>query len=100
MQGAENDLSGSAFAESENQKMIADMVRDFGKKKSCRRWWSGWIAGISGSGFKKLGGLGLMVVLVPEEYGGQALGYLSNTLRPLRSLSSKICGSILFDGRA
>lgn len=42
--------------------------------------------------FKELGKLGMMGVLVPEEYGGAGLGYLeySNVIQEI----SKVCGSI------
>jgi alkylation response protein AidB-like acyl-CoA dehydrogenase len=60
----------------ENQRMIADMVRDF-----CEREVAGNIMDwdeaqeIPISLFKQLGELGLMGVLVPAEYGGSGFGY-------------------------
>ena len=42
--------------------------------------------------FKKMGKLGLMGVLVPEEYGGSGLGYLEYSV--IIQEISKVCGSI------
>ncbi len=65
------------FEESENQRMIADMVRDLGKKEIepyKMQWDESQEFPIDL--FKKLGELGLMGVLVPQEYGGSGFGYL------------------------
>lgn len=89
----ENDLTGISFAESENQKLIADMVRDFGKKEilpKMMEWDESQEFPIHV--FKKLGELGLMGVLVPEEYGGAGFGY-PEYVTAIAELS-KICGSI------
>jgi alkylation response protein AidB-like acyl-CoA dehydrogenase len=64
-------------AQTENQTMIAKMIRDFGKKEMEPHkmdWDEKQEFPISL--FKKLGGLGLMGVLVPTEYGGSGFGYL------------------------
>jgi alkylation response protein AidB-like acyl-CoA dehydrogenase len=61
----------------ENQRMIADMVRDFGAKHikpKMREWDDSQEFPVEV--FKKLGELGLMGVLVPTEYGGSGFGYL------------------------
>jgi alkylation response protein AidB-like acyl-CoA dehydrogenase len=61
---------------SENQKMIAQMVRDFGAreiKPFSMEWDESQHFPVDL--FKKMGGLGLMGVLVPEEYGGSGFGY-------------------------
>ncbi|MEQ9287135.1 MAG: acyl-CoA dehydrogenase family protein [Cyclobacteriaceae bacterium] len=61
---------------SENQAMISDMIRDFGQKEirpHMMDWDEGQIFPVEL--FKKLGGLGLMGVLVPQEYGGSGFGY-------------------------
>lgn len=89
----ENDLSGISFTESENQKMIADMVRDFGKKEILPKMME-WDESqeFPVQVFKKLGELGLMGVLVPEEYGGAGFGY-PEYVTAIAELS-KICGSI------
>ena len=61
----------------ENQKMIADMIRKFGEKEITpyRDEWDE-SQHFPVALFKKLGELGLMGVLVPEEYGGSGFGYL------------------------
>jgi alkylation response protein AidB-like acyl-CoA dehydrogenase len=68
--------SGINFDQTENQKMIAQMIRDFGAKEikpKMMEWDENQHFPIEL--FKKLGGLGLMGVLVPEEYGGSGFGY-------------------------
>ncbi|MDN3204960.1 acyl-CoA dehydrogenase family protein [Algoriphagus sediminis] len=60
----------------ENQRMIADMIRDFGAKEITpfrNEWDDKQIFPLEL--FKKLGELGLMGVLVPTEYGGSGFGY-------------------------
>jgi alkylation response protein AidB-like acyl-CoA dehydrogenase len=61
---------------SENQDMIAQMIRDFGSKEITpfRKEWDDQ-QHFPLSLFKKLGQLGLMGVLIPEEYGGSGFGY-------------------------
>lgn len=93
MQVLESQVGGISFDESENQKMIADMIRDFGKKEILPRmmeWDESQEFPIEV--FKKLGALGLMGVLVPEEYGGAGFGY-PEYVTAIAELS-KICGSI------
>ena len=60
-----------SFEPSENQKMIAQMVRDFGAKE-IRPKMMEWDESqhFPSDVFHKMGELGLMGVLVPEEYGG------------------------------
>jgi alkylation response protein AidB-like acyl-CoA dehydrogenase len=61
---------------SENQTMIAQMVRDFGAqhiKPHFMEWDESQEFPIDV--FKKLGELGLMGVLVPQQYGGAGFGY-------------------------
>ncbi|MFM8848889.1 MAG: acyl-CoA dehydrogenase family protein [Cytophagales bacterium] len=65
------------FLESENQKMIEQMIRDFGNREirpKIMEWDENQYFPIEL--FQKLGGLGLMGVLVPPEYGGSGFGYL------------------------
>lgn len=64
------------FAENENQRMIAEMVRSFGAKEITpfRKEWDD-NSHFPIEVFKKLGELGLMGVLVPSEYGGSGFGY-------------------------
>ena len=64
------------FSYSENQKMIADMVQQFGKQNITpfvREWDDNQTFPVEV--FKKLGELGLMGVLVPAEYGGSGFSY-------------------------
>jgi alkylation response protein AidB-like acyl-CoA dehydrogenase len=64
------------FEVSENQRMIGQMVRDFGEKEikpHMMNWDESQEFPISL--FQKMGGLGLMGVLVPHEYGGSGFGY-------------------------
>ncbi len=64
------------FDLTESQQMIAQMVRDFGEKEIrpySRQWDEAQEFPVPL--FRKLGGLGLMGVLVPEAYGGAGLGY-------------------------
>ncbi|HMJ69335.1 MAG TPA: acyl-CoA dehydrogenase family protein [Cyclobacteriaceae bacterium] len=68
--------NGVSFFESENQVMIAQMVRDFGAreiKPKMMEWDESQEFPIEL--FRKLGSLGLMGVLVPEQYGGSGFGY-------------------------
>lgn len=64
------------FGESENQKMIAGMVRDFGEKEM-RPHIMEWDEAqtFPAELFRKMGALGLMGVLVPQEYGGSGFTY-------------------------
>ncbi|WP_317129237.1 acyl-CoA dehydrogenase family protein [Algoriphagus kandeliae] len=64
------------FTLNENQRMIADMIRDFGAKEITpfRKDWDDK-QHFPIELFKKLGQLGLMGVLVPHEYGGAGFGY-------------------------
>ena len=64
------------FASNENQRMIAQMIRDFGAKEITpfRKDWDDR-SHFPLDVFKKLGELGLMGVLVPTEYGGSGFGY-------------------------
>lgn len=64
------------FELNENQQMIAQMIRDFGAKEITpfrKEWDDNQHFPIEL--FKKLGELGLMGVLVPNEYGGSGFGY-------------------------
>ena len=65
------------FSYNENQKMIADMVQQFGRQHITpyvRQWDDNQIFPVEV--FKKLGDLGLMGVLVPTEYGGSGFSYI------------------------
>lgn len=81
------------FELNENQHMIADMVRNFGEKEikpKLMEWDENQELPIDV--LKKLGDLGLMGVLVPQEYGGSGFGYFEY-ITALTEIGS-ICGSI------
>jgi alkylation response protein AidB-like acyl-CoA dehydrogenase len=81
------------FKESENQKLIANMIRDFGKKEMeahIMRWDEEQIFPVTL--FRKLGELGLMGIIVPHEYGGSGFSY-HEYVTALVELG-KICGGI------
>ncbi|MFT5336028.1 MAG: alkylation response protein AidB-like acyl-CoA dehydrogenase [Luteibaculaceae bacterium] len=81
------------FSISESQEMIAQMVRDFAEKEirpNIMKWDESQEFPVSV--FKKLGELGLMGVLVPEEFGGSGLGYMEYVTAIVEL--SKVCGSI------
>ena len=64
------------FSYNENQKMIADMIRQFGKQNVTpyvKEWDDSQIFPVEV--FKKLGELGLMGVLIPTDYGGAGFTY-------------------------
>jgi len=64
------------FNYSENQKLIAEMIRSFSLKEidpNIKLWDDNQIFPVNV--FKKLGKLGLMGVLVPQKYGGSGFGY-------------------------
>ncbi|HNP08051.1 MAG TPA: acyl-CoA dehydrogenase family protein [Cyclobacteriaceae bacterium] len=67
---------GINFDESENQMMIAQMIQDFGEleiRPNIMDWDESQEFPVPL--FRKMGELGLMGVLVPEEYGGSGFGY-------------------------
>jgi alkylation response protein AidB-like acyl-CoA dehydrogenase len=81
------------FGYTENQRMIADMIKDFGEKNirpKMMEWDNSQEFPVEV--FKKLGELGLMGCVVPEEYGGSGMSY--NEYVTVVSEISKICGSI------
>jgi len=88
-------LSKSAmqFSLSENQNMIADMIRKFGEEH-IKPYMMDWdeTQKFPVECFKKLGELGLMGVLVPAEYGGAGFGYMEYVT--VITEISKIDGSI------
>ncbi len=68
---------GLNFAETETQQMIAQTIREFGAKHITpfrNKWDDDQYFPIEV--FKELGKLGLMGVLVPQEYNGSGLGYV------------------------
>jgi len=85
--------SGVEFSLNENQKMITQMIKDFGEqhiKPKMMEWDESQEFPVDV--FKKLGELGLMGVLVPESYGGSGFSYAEYVT--VVSEISKIDGSI------
>ncbi len=81
------------FSLNENQLMIADMIKKFGDENirpNLMEWDETQTFPIDV--FRKLGELGLMGVLVPQEYGGS--GFTYNEYVTAISELGKICGSI------
>ena len=81
------------FGTTENQQMIAEMLKSFGEQNirpHMMEWDEKQIFPVEL--FKKLGELGCMGVLVPEKYGGAGFGY-SEYVTTIVEIS-KICGSI------
>jgi len=81
------------FEKSENQLMIAQMVRDF-TEKEIRPHVMTWDESqeFPREVFRKMGELGLMGVLVPQEYGGSGLGYFEY-ISVIEEVA-KVCGSV------
>jgi len=81
------------FTESDNQKMVRDMARDFAEKE-IRPHFMEWdeTQEFPVPLFKKLGELGLMGIFIPEEYGGSGMNY-HDYITAIVEIS-KVCGSI------
>jgi alkylation response protein AidB-like acyl-CoA dehydrogenase len=81
------------FEETENQLLIAEMIKNFGAKE-IRPFMMDWDESqeFPVEVFKKLGKLGLMGVLVPQIYGGAGFGYMEYITAIVEL--SKIDGSI------
>ncbi len=85
--------SGMDFGMNENQTMIADMIRKFGNehiRPKLMEWDESQEFPLEV--FRKFGELGLMGVLVPQQYGGSGLSYTEYVT--VVSEIGKICGSI------
>ncbi len=81
------------FNKTETQLQIAEMIRDFAQKHirpDMMKWDEHQEFPVEV--FKKMGELGLMGVLVPQEYGGSGLGYFEYVT--VVSEIAKVCGSI------
>ncbi|TCD11183.1 acyl-CoA dehydrogenase [Pedobacter frigidisoli] len=81
------------FSETETQQNVKAMVRDFAEKNirpNIMEWDEAQHFPVAL--FKQLGELGLMGVLVPEEYGGSGLGYQEYV--DVIVEVSRVCGSI------
>jgi alkylation response protein AidB-like acyl-CoA dehydrogenase len=81
------------FGLNENQKMIAQMVRDF-TEKEVRPYLNQWDADeyFPVETMKKLGELGLLGIYIPEEYGGSGFSY-DEYVTALIELG-KVCGGL------
>jgi len=81
------------FEYTENQRMIADMIRDFAEKEirpKMMEWDESQEFPVEV--FKKLGELGLMGAVIPQEYGGSGMSYSEYVV--VVSEIAKVCGSI------
>lgn len=81
------------FGQTENQKMVAGMVRDFAEKHirpNIMEWDEQQI--FPREMFAEMGKLGLLGVLVPEQYGGAGFGYLEYVTAIVEL--AKVCGSV------
>ena len=81
------------FEMTESQRMIRDMVRDFANKE-IRPNMMEWDEKqqLPREFFNRMGELGLMGVLIPEEYGGSGLGYYEYATAIIEL--SRVCGSV------
>src|ERR1041384_488285 len=84
---------GMHFGMNENQQMISEMIRKFGREHILPKMMQ-WdeTQEFPREVFKKLGDLGLMGVLIPEQYGGSGFGY-SEYVTAITEVAS-FCGSI------
>ncbi len=81
------------FELNENQKMITQMVRDFAEQEirpNIMKWDEA--QELPRETLRKMGELGLLGVLVPEEYGGAGFGYMEY-ITAITEVA-KVCGSI------
>jgi len=81
------------FELNENQKMIAQMVRDFAEKE-IRPNMNQWDADeyFPVETMKKMGELGLLGIYIPEEYGGSGFGYFEYATALMEL--GKVCGGV------
>lgn len=81
------------FELNENQRMIAQMVRDFAEKEirpQMKNWDDHEIFPVET--MKKLGDLGLLGIFVPQEYGGSGFGYAEYATALIEL--GRVCGGI------
>ena len=79
------------FNLSENQIMIAQMLRDFAEKEIkpfMKQWDDDEYFPIDT--MKKLGDLGLLGIFIPEEYGGSGFSYFEYATNELRYLQKEL----------
>lgn len=81
------------FEQNENQKMIAQMVRDFAEKEirpNMKKWDDDEIFPVDT--MKKMGELGLLGIYIPEEYGGSGFGYFEYATALMEL--GRVCGGV------
>lgn len=81
------------FAATENQQMIAQTVKDFAEKHirpNVMTWDEAQEFPVDV--FKKMGDIGLMGILVPEQYQGAGLGYFEYVTAIVEV--ARVCGSV------
>lgn len=93
MKNSEQLNTGFDMSQSESVKMVADMARDFAEKH-IRPYVMEWDEAqtFPVETFKKMGALGLLGMLVPEEFGGAGLGYFEYAAA-IQEIA-KVCGSV------
>lgn len=82
-----------SFESTENQHMIAQMVRDFAERNirpNIMEWDESQTFPLDT--FREMGKLGLLGVLVPEEFGGAGFGYFEYVTAIVEL--AKVCGSV------
>lgn len=85
--------TGLSFDQTDNQKMVAQMAKDFAEKH-IRPYVMEWDEAqtFPKETMKEMGKLGLLGVLVPEEYGGAGLGYFEY-ITAITEIT-KVCSSV------
>lgn len=81
------------FEQNENQRMIAQMVRDFAEKEirpNINKWDAEEYFPVET--MKKMGELGLLGIYIPEEYGGSGFGYFEYATALMEL--GKVCGGV------
>ncbi|MDF3028659.1 MAG: Butyryl-CoA dehydrogenase [Fluviicola sp.] len=81
------------FELNENQQMITQMVRDFAEREirpNMNKWDAEEYFPVDV--MKKMGGLGLLGIYIPEEYGGSGFSYLEYATALMEL--GKVCGGI------
>lgn len=81
------------FELNENQKMIAQMVRDFAEKEikpNLNQWDADEFFPVET--MKKMGELGLLGIYIPEVYGGSGFGYFEYATALMEL--GKVCGGV------
>lgn len=86
-------VTGFGFEHTENQKMVAQMAKDFAEKH-IRPYVMEWDEAqfFPKATMQEMGKLGLLGVLVPEEYGGAGLGYFEY-ITAIQEIA-KVCSSV------